>query len=84
MAKKEKRKGKLDRIMYEKNISLKKLHIVTGLANPVLLDIKKCRRTSREEFDARTILTLEKFLKIPAEGFLGWEEKEEKEVTNNI
>lgn len=75
--KEETRKTKLANIMYRENITLEEMHEKTGVANPTLLNIKKGRKTEISQFRKRTIRDLEKFLKRPAEKFIGWEEEPE-------
>lgn len=79
MAKKQKvsRKTKLQRLMFERDISMKKLHEDTGVAYPTLFNIEKGRKTSVEDFRKRTLRDLENYLKVPPEQFIGWEEKEQ-------
>lgn len=69
------RKTKLARLMFERGISMKKLHEDTGIAYPTLFNIEKGRKTSVENFRKRTIRDLENYLKLPAEQFIGWEEE---------
>lgn len=67
------RKQKLDRIMFEKDISLDELHDGTKLANPSLLHITKARKIAITEFRERTLIDIEKFVGVPPKDFLGWE-----------
>lgn len=67
------RKQKLERIMFEKKISLDELHDGTKLANPSLLHITKGRKIAITEFRERTLIDLEKFVGVPPKDFLGWE-----------
>ena len=67
------RKQKLDRIMFEKDISLDALHDGTKLANPSLLHITKARKIAITEFRERTLIDLEEFVGVPPKDFLGWE-----------
>ena len=68
-----KRKTKLKRIMFEKDIKLKKLKDGTKLANPSLLHIEKGRKIAITEFRERTLIDVEKFVEVPPTDFLGWE-----------
>ena len=72
--KKTKPKTKLQRIMFERDISLDELHERTKLANPVLLHIKKGRKIAITEFRERTLIDVEKKgVGVPPKDFLGWE-----------
>ena len=64
------KKTKLERILFEENISMKDLHDGTGIAYPTLFNMAKGRKTT---FRNRTIRDLEEFLKRPSEQFLGFE-----------
>ena len=70
------RKTKLERIMFERCPPMKvnELQEKTGIANPTLFNIIKGRKTKVEDFRKRTLRDLEKFLGVPPEQFLGWEE----------
>jgi DNA-binding Xre family transcriptional regulator len=68
-----KQKTKLTNLMFERSISLKKLHQQTGIAYPTLLKIIKGRKTDIGYFRKRTLRDLGKFLKCPARDFIGWE-----------
>lgn len=67
----ESNKTKMQRIMFEKNISRSELHNATGIAQPTLSNLIKGQTKFRE----RTLRDIENFLKIPREQFLGFEEE---------
>jgi len=71
-------KTKLERIMFEENISMKKLQEGTGIAYPTLFNITKGRKTT---FRKRTIRDLEIFLKRPSDQFLGFEDEKLSDKT---
>lgn len=68
-------KTKLEWIMFLENLQMNTIQEGTGLSYPLLFDISEGRRTEESQFSKRSIRDLEKFLKRPANEFLGWKEE---------
>lgn len=71
----EPKKSKMQRIMFEKDITRSALHTATGIAQPTLSNLIKGQTKFRE----RTLRDIENFLKMPREQFLGFEEENKKD-----